>query len=246
MKIKVLGAAGGEVTGSCYLVETSQARIMVDCGMFQGSRRADELNRQSPLEEGMQLDAVVLTHAHLDHVGRIPVLLKAGYRGPIFATSATIDLMMIILEDSARIQVHDVERINRKRKRAGDDPVDPLYDPDDIEPIRSMTREVKLHAPQEVAPGISARYFEAGHMLGSTSIELTIQDGDQSKTVVFSGDLGSADRPVLRDFESVPQADLVFMESTYGDHNHRPYSNTVEEFEAVSYTHLTLPTKRIV
>ena len=233
MKIKVLGAAGGEVTGSCYLVETSQARIMVDCGMFQGSRRADELNRQSPLEEGMQLDAVVLTHAHLDHVGRIPVLLKAGYRGPIFATSATIDLMMIILEDSARIQVHDVERINRKRKRAGDDPVDPLYDPDDIEPIRSMTREVKLHAPQEVAPGISARYFEAGHMLGSTSIELTIQDGDQSKTVVFSGDLGSADRPVLRDFESVPQADLVFMESTYGDHNHRPYSNTVEEFEAI-------------
>jgi metallo-beta-lactamase family protein len=233
MKIKVLGAAGGEVTGSCYLVETSQARILVDCGMFQGSREADDLNRQPPLDDVASLDAIVVTHAHLDHVGRIPVLVKAGYRGPIYATSATIDLMMIILEDSARIQVSDVERINRKRKRAGEDPVEPLYGPDDIEPVRGMTRAVELHEAHGVAAGIKASYFEAGHMLGSTSIKLTIEDGGKTKTVVFSGDLGPADRPVLRDFETVPNADLIFMESTYGDHNHRPYADTVAEFEAI-------------
>lgn len=233
MKIKVMGAAGGEVTGSCYLVETKQARVVVDCGMFQGSREADELNRRPPVETPERLDAVVLTHAHLDHVGRIPVLVKAGYRGPIFATSATIDLMMIILEDSARIQVSDVERVNRKRKRAGEDPVEPLYVPDDIEPVRGMTRVVRVGTPQEIAPGITARYFEAGHMLGSTSIELKIEEDGETKTVVFSGDLGPADRPVLRDFETLPCADLVIMESTYGDHNHRPYADTVEEFEAI-------------
>ena len=233
MKIKVMGAASGEVTGSCYLVETKQARVVVDCGMFQGSREADDLNRRPPVDTVDGIDAVVLTHAHLDHVGRIPVLVKEGYRGPIYATSATIDLMMIILEDSARIQVSDVERVNRKRKRAGEDPVEPLYNPDDVEPVLSMTREVKVHEPKEVAPGVVARYFEAGHMLGSTSIELEITEDGKTKTVVFSGDLGPADRPVLRDFETVPQADLVIMESTYGDHNHRPYADTVEEFEAI-------------
>ena len=221
------------MTGSCYLVQTSQAKILVDCGMFQGSREADDLNRQTPVEDVSQVDAIVVTHAHLDHVGRIPILVKAGYRGPIFATPATIDLMMIILEDSARIQVHDVERINRKRRRAGEDPVDPLYAPDDIEPIRGMTRPVELHTATAVAPGITASYFEAGHMLGSTSIELSLEDDGKTKTVVFSGDLGPADRPVLRDFETVPEADLVIMESTYGDHNHRPYAETVAEFEAI-------------
>lgn len=233
MKIKVMGAAGGEVTGSCYLVETKQARMVVDCGMFQGSREADELNRQTPVANVEGLDAVVLTHAHLDHVGRIPVLVKAGYRGPIYATSATVDLMMIILEDSARIQMSDIERVNRRRKRAGEDPLDPLYGPDDVEPVRGMTQVVKVGVPQVVAKGITARYFEAGHMLGSTSIELKVEENGETKTVVFSGDLGPADRPVLRDFETVPCADLVIMESTYGDHNHRPYSDTVEEFEAI-------------
>ncbi len=233
MKIKVMGAAGGEVTGSCYLIETKQARVVVDCGMFQGSREADELNRQPPITDAQRIDALVITHAHLDHVGRIPVLVKAGYRGPIFATSATIDLMMIILEDSARIQVSDVERVNRKRKRAGEDPVEPLYGPDDIEPIRGLTQVIKVHTAVEVAPGITARYFEAGHMLGSTSIELKISEEGKIKTVVFSGDLGPAERPFLRDFETVPCADLVIMESTYGDHNHRPYAETVDEFEAI-------------
>ena len=233
MKIKVMGAAGGEVTGSCYLVETKQVRVAVDCGMFQGSREADELNRRPPVEDVAGLDALVLTHAHLDHVGRIPVLVKAGYRGPIYATAATVELMMIILEDSARIQMSDIERVNRKRKRAGEEPLEPLYGPDDVEPVRGMTRVVKVGTPQVIAAGITAHYFEAGHMLGSTSIELKVEEDGATKTVVFSGDLGPADRPVLRDFETLAPADLVIMESTYGDHNHRPYADTVEEFEAI-------------
>ncbi|MDA8528533.1 MBL fold metallo-hydrolase [Opitutaceae bacterium] len=233
MKITPNGAAGGEVTGSCYLIETEQARVVVDCGIFQGSRGADDLNRRPPVDDVSTIDAVVVTHAHLDHTGRIPVLVKAGYEGPIFATSATLDLMMIILEDSARIQVSDNERTNRKRKRAGEDPLDPLYDEDDVTPVRGLTREIRVGTPVDVAPGIVAKFFEAGHMLGSTSIEFTITENGKSKTVVFSGDLGPADRPVLKDFANVPNADLVFMESTYGDRNHRPYEDTVEEFEAI-------------
>lgn len=231
MKIAPNGAAGGEVTGSCYLIETEQARVVVDCGMFQGSRGADDLNRRPPVDDVSTIDAVVITHAHLDHTGRIPVLVKAGYEGPIFATSATLDLMMIILEDSARIQVSDNERTNRKR--AGEDPLDPLYDEDDVTPVRGLTREIRVGTPVDVAPGIVAKFFEAGHMLGSTSIEFTITENGKSKTVVFSGDLGPADRPVLKDFANVPNADLVFMESTYGDRNHRPYEDKVEEFEAI-------------
>lgn len=233
MKITPLGAAGGEVTGSCYLVQTDQARLIVDCGMFQGSRGASDLNRQTPVPDMAGLDAVVVTHAHLDHTGRIPVLVKHGYRGPIFATSATVDLMMIILEDSARIQLGDNERINRKRRRAGEEPIEPIYGPDDVQPVRGLTRRVELNESTEVAPGVTARYFEAGHMLGSASVELKVVEGGETKTVVFSGDLGPADRPMLRDFENVPCADLVFLESTYGDHNHRPYADTVAEFEAI-------------
>jgi len=233
MKITPHGAAGGQVTGSCYLVETDQARFVVDCGMFQGTREAEDRNQQPPVDDIDRLDAVVVTHAHLDHTGRIPMLVKHGYRGPIYATSATIDLMMIILEDSARIQQGDNERINRKRARAGEEPVDPIYGPEHVEPIKGLVREVRLGNPVAVAPGVTARYFEAGHMLGSASVELKVVEGGETKTVVFSGDLGPADRPVLRDFEHVPCADLVFLESTYGDRNHRPYAETVTEFEGI-------------
>lgn len=233
MKITPHGAASGEVTGSCYIIETDQARVVVDCGMFQGTRGADDLNRRPPVSNVDQIDAVVITHAHLDHTGRVPVLTKAGYTGPIFASSATIDLMMIILEDSARIQVSDNERTNRKRRRAGEDPVEAIYEPDDVPAVQKLVREIQVGDRVDIAPGVVARFFEAGHMLGSTSVEFTIQDAGKTKTVVFSGDLGPADRPVLRDFSSASKADLVIMESTYGDRNHRPYADTVAEFEAI-------------
>ncbi len=233
MRITPLGAAGGEVTGSAYLLETSQTRILVDAGLFQGGRSTEERNRDAHLALPPDVAAVLVTHAHLDHVGRIPLLIRQGYRGPIYATPATIGLADIILKDSARIQVSDAERENRKRERAGKSPVQPLYGPADAEPFKSLAKEVPYDAPVAVAPGISARWVEAGHLLGSASIELTITEEGREKIVVFSGDLGPLDRPILKDFQTFSRADVVFLEATYGDRDHRDYSETLDQFERI-------------
>ncbi len=227
MRIRVMGAAGGEVTGSAYIVEANGSRVLVDCGLFQGGHNADEKNR-GPLLESGPVDAILLTHAHLDHTGRVPLLIKAGYSGPIYATAATIDLADIVLKDSAKLQTQDAERMNRKREGRGE-PVEPLYRVEHAEPFRSMTRPVRLHESVTIAQGITARWFEAGHMLGSGSIELSVN----GKTIVFSGDLGPLTFPILREYERLKKADLVFLESTYGDRDHKPYSETVEQFERI-------------
>ncbi|HEX5220266.1 MAG TPA: MBL fold metallo-hydrolase [Verrucomicrobiae bacterium] len=229
MKIHVIGAAGGEVTGSAYLVETSQSRVLVDCGMFQGGKRADTLNH-SPIGFNEQLDAVLITHAHLDHTGRLPMLAQTGYHGPIFATPASIEMAGLILRDSARLQASDTERTNRKRQRAGEEPLEPLYTLEQTEAILSCFKPVPYQQAVSVAPGIQAIWAEAGHMLGSASIQLIVHDNGQQKRIVFSGDLGPKGIPILRDFEPFKQADMVFLESTYGDHDHRPFKETVEEF----------------
>lgn len=230
MKITPLGAAGGEVTGSSYLIETAQAKVLVDCGLFQGGPRAETLNRES-LPEGTQaLDAVLVTHAHLDHTGRLPLLARAGYAGPIFATPATIEMTGLILRDAAKIQAQDAERRNRNRASTGEAPFVPLYSLADVEQIVRLLRPVPYRDPVAVAPGIQAHFVEAGHMLGSTSIQLVIQDAGVKRTVVFSGDLGPKSAPILREFEPFTQADMVFLESTYGDRDHQPFSATVTEF----------------
>lgn len=227
MRIRVMGAAGGEVTGSAYLVEANGGRVLVDCGLFQGGKDAEAKNR-SPLVEAGAVDAVLLTHAHLDHTGRVPLLIKTGYSGPIYATGATVDLADIVLKDSAKLQAQDAERMNRKRQ-GKEPPVEPLYGVEHTEPFRGMTKQVRLHETVPVAKGISARWFEAGHMLGSGSIELTAE----GKTIVFSGDLGPTTFPILRTYERLKSADFVFLESTYGDRDHRPYPETMAEFERV-------------
>jgi len=229
MKIHVIGAAGGEVTGSAYLVETSQARVLLDCGLFQGGKKADALNH-SPIGLNEKLDAVLITHGHLDHTGRLPMLAKVGYNGPVFATPATIEMAGLILRDSARIQASDAERQNRKRQRAGEEPLEPLYTLEQTEAIINCFKPVPYQEAVSVAPGIQAIWAEAGHMLGSASIQLIVQDNGKQKRVVFSGDLGPKGAPILRDFEPFKQADLVFLESTYGDHDHRPFPETVREF----------------
>lgn len=230
MKIKVVGAAGGEVTGSAYLIETTNARIMIDAGLFQGGKATEEKNRLPEGADPRTLDALLLTHAHLDHTGRVPILLKHGYRGAIYATSATLDLAEIVLLDSAKIQMQDAARKNRQHP---DIHFEALYTPDDMVLFRSQGKSVELHQPIQVADGIIARFYEAGHMLGSTSIELTIKENGTTKVVVFSGDLGPYDQPIVRSFEQLPYADLVFLESTYGNRNHRPYAETIKEFEQV-------------
>lgn len=233
MKITVLGAAGGEVTGSCYLVETSQAKVVVDCGLFQGGDHAKELNRSPLGNAAKELDAVLLTHAHLDHTGRLPLLAKAGFTGPIYATPATIDMTGLILRDAAKIQTQDAERHNRQRMRAGEEAVAPLYTVADVDQILRQLVPVPYHEPSPIAPGIHAVFVDAGHMLGSGSIQLLIQDGGVRRTVVFSGDLGQKGTPILRDFEPFSTADVVFLESTYGDRDHQPFANTLLEFIGV-------------
>ena len=232
MKITLVGAAGGEVTGSCYIVETNQTRILIDCGLFQGGKRSEALN-QLPTAPNSPLDAVLLTHAHLDHTGRLPLLARMGYTGPIYGTPATLDMTGLILRDSARLQVADAERKNRKRQRAGEPPQEPLYTPDDVEKILLRLRPVPYQTPFDVAPGIKAIWHDAGHMLGSTSIQLVVEEDGETKRVVFSGDLGPRSAPILREFEPFQHADLVFLESTYGGRDHRSFPETVAEFERI-------------
>ncbi len=228
MKITVLGAGGGEVTGSCYLVESSQSRLLVDCGLFQGTEGAGGLNRPPLGEDASTLDAVVLTHAHLDHVGRLPLLERTGFTGPIFATPATIEMAGLILRDAAKIQAQDAER--RNHLHPDEPPVEPLYTLEEAEAILRQLRPVPYDEPVPVAPGIRACFAEAGHMLGSTSIKLFVADGGIERKVVFSGDLGPKGAPILRDYDTFSETDAVFLESTYGDRDHRPYDETVAQF----------------
>ena len=232
MKITLHGAAG-EVTGSSYLIETDRARVLVDFGMFQGGRNAEAKNVLPARLDPADLDAVLLTHAHLDHCGRLPLLLKGGYEGAVYSTQATVELAGLILRDSAKVQRYDVERANRHRERSGKPPLEPLYNADDVEETMKRFRVVKLDEPFDVAAGIKARYVGAGHMLGSASIEVTVQEKGKTKVAVFSGDLGPSGLAIIRDAEPLKRADVVFLESTYGDRDHKPLPETLAEFRSI-------------
>jgi metallo-beta-lactamase family protein len=228
MRITLCGAAG-EVTGSGYLVETDRARVLVDFGMFQGRRATDGKNRDLGPVDPKALDAVVLTHAHLDHTGRLPLLVARGFRGPVFATPATVEFGGLILRDSAEIQEGDAKRLSIEARRAGRRPVEPLYTQADVERVRPLVKAIGYEERREVAKGVTVRLFEAGHILGSASIEMHA-DG---KTVVFSGDIGPKGAPFLRDPVPPPRADLLFLESTYGDRDHRTLDATVAELHEI-------------
>lgn len=234
MKIKIFGAAGGEVTGSCYLIHTDQSDVLVDCGMFQGGRESEAKNKLPQGARPNQIDAVLLTHGHLDHTGRVPLLIKYGFDGPIYTTEETIELTQIILQDSARLQVADAIRQNKRalRKKKAE-LAEPLYNTEHVELMNDLTHPVEFEKPVRITDDISARWVEAGHMLGSGSIELTVTEKRKKKVVVFSGDLGPLTLPLLRPFKRLNKADLVFLESTYGDHDHKPYEETLNEFRAI-------------
>lgn len=237
MRVTLFGAAR-TVTGSAYYVETNSAKVLVDFGMLQGHDNHEGANVVPPELDLSSLDAVVLTHGHLDHCGRMPLLTKAGYRGPIFATPATVELASLVLHDAAKVQAQDLARINRRRERAGLEPLSVLYSPDDVEQTLSQFRPVEYNKPTPVADGISARWVEAGHILGSASIELTLEEKGRRHVAIFSGDIGHLGAPVIRDPERFCGADSIFMESTYGDRDHRSLADTLEETRVVVNTAL--------
>jgi metallo-beta-lactamase family protein len=232
MKVTLHGAAS-DVTGSAYHVQTDKASLLVDCGFFQGMKRADELNVLPRGLSARRLDAVLVTHAHLDHTGRLPLLVKNGFRGKIHSTAATVELADLILRDSAKVQAQDIERVNRKRERAGQKLLKPLYDTGDVEATIGRFSEVPYGEPVQVAEGVKATFAEAGHMLGSASICLSVEEAGAVRSVVFSGDLGQEGAPILKDAEPFHKANAVFMESTYGDREHRPIEETFKEYETI-------------
>ena len=221
--------AAGEVTGSCYLIRTDTARILVDCGMHQGEREADEHNRRLPPIDLAEVDAVVLTHAHLDHCGRLPLLVNLGFKGRIFCTAPTAELTAIILRDSAKLQSADCERFNRRLRGAMDPCERPLYDEQDVERTLGLLAPRPYAQAFDVAPGIRASFQDAGHILGSGSVQMGIENGRRTVNVVFSGDIGVSGSPILRDPVTPVPADAVVLESTYGDRDHRTLEATRTE-----------------
>ncbi len=219
MEIEFVGAAQ-TVTGSMHVVRTSHGVILLDCGLYQGPRR-ESIERNRDLHLPMhEIKCVVLSHAHIDHSGAIPLLYKQGYKGPVYATPATRSLCTVMLRDAAAIQEADARHMNRHPDREGMDPIEPLYDDEDVVRAVEHMISVPYHTTVPIAPGVQVTFHDAGHVLGSAITCLDIEDRGRSKRLVFTGDLGRADRPILRDPEVVEGADVLITESTYGDRLH--------------------------
>jgi metallo-beta-lactamase family protein len=218
-KLTFFGAAGC-VTGSRYLVEAAGKRLLVDCGIFQGSQELQDRNYKPLLVDPKTIDYLVLTHAHLDHTGWLPVLVKSGYRGPIYANPATIELTTILLKDSAHLQEEDLLHARIHKDSHHTDP-QPLYTTEDVDPALKLIRSMPRSGAFDISPEFRVTSFDAGHILGSSSLELTITEGGKKTVVVFSGDVGRYNQPILKDPTTPPsKADVLICESTYGDRDH--------------------------
>ena len=216
MKVTFCGAAE-IVTGSCYLIESGNKKILVDCGMFQGPKEITRKNYLPFNFNPKSISAVLLTHAHIDHSGLIPKLFRKGFRGKVFCTAPTKDLSRIMLADSAYINEKDTEDENRRREREGIKPREPLFTMEDAKKSIRHFSTLKYGRKIQIVPGISARFMDAGHIIGSSIIELFVVEGKKTIKLVFSGDLGQWDAPIVRDPTIIPDADYLFLESTYGD-----------------------------
>ena len=226
-------AAVTGVTGSMHLLETQSGRVLLDCGLYQGGRE-EEAHNEDPFPFSVQsIDAVVLSHAHLDHSGRLPLLVKDGFSGPIYMTSATLDLIEVLLKDAASLQLRDIEWENKRRRRAGKTELAPLYTMEDVDKALSLCQGLDYNAQITITPDVDITLREAGHILGSSIVELTTNESGRQRKLVFSGDLGNSQAALLRDPATIAEADVVLMESTYGDREHRSMQETLEEFEEV-------------
>lgn len=219
MQIRFLGASK-VVTGSNFLIETDKYKILLDCGMFQGSEELEKLNFEKFSYNPADIDYLILSHAHIDHSGRIPKLVKEGFKGKIICTSATFDLCKIMLIDSANIQQSDVEWENRKRQRAGKEPIEPLYTVDDAELSLKYFETYLYDQKITLNEDIIVRFKDAGHILGSSIIELWVKEKKEFTKIVFSGDLGMPGRPIIKKPEYIDEADYLIIESTYGNRIH--------------------------
>ncbi len=219
MKIKFCGAARA-VTGSCHMVTFNNGKVLIDCGMRQGSDANTEYGVASFPFSPAEIDAVLVTHAHIDHTGLIPLLIKKGFKGKVFATGATVKLSTIMLPDSGHIQEQEAEYQTRKNMRAGKPAVEPMYTAQDATQALKSFVPVNYEQEVEIIPGVKARFTDVGHLLGSAAIKLWITEDGETRTVAFSGDIGRDDRPIICDPKSIDNADYLVVEGTYGDRNH--------------------------
>ena len=233
--VQILGAAD-EVTGSCHLVSVGNKRILLDCGLIQGRRKDEERNKEPFPFDPKSIDAVVLSHAHIDHSGRLPMLVKAGFSGPIYTHRASRDLCRIMLKDSAFINEKEIEWENRKRLRKGLKPVEALYTIEDAKSAMSHFKGLVYQKKVKILPNVTLQLNDAGHILGSSIVELWLEDAGHTRKLVFSGDLGRPGMPILQDPAFIQHADLVIIESTYGDRLHRSWEQTLTEIENVVQT----------
>lgn len=229
MRLKFYGAAKA-VTGSCHCLEAGGKKLLIDCGLQQGG---DERDGQAlPFPAG-EIDYVIVTHAHIDHSGRLPLLVKEGFHGVIWASRLTGQLMSIMLRDSAHIQESDAQWENQKGKRAGREPVEPLYTVADAEAALQLVETCEYGQRVQLCDGLSFQLTDAGHLLGSAFAEVWVREGEEERKLVFSGDIGNVEQPIIRDPQFLSQADYVVMESTYGDRNHQGTGNYTEELAAI-------------
>lgn len=232
MRIHFHGAAQ-TVTGSQHLLEINGHRLLLDCGLYQGRRGETYTRNLNFAYDPRTVDAVILSHAHIDHCGNLPNFVKNGYEGPIHATRATVDLATIMMADSGRIQESDAEFVNKKRARRGEEPIEPLYTEADARQAAELLRGIEYNQPFEVVPGVTARLIEAGHILGSAAVSLEIEEKGRKIRFWFSGDIGRYKLPLLRDPLLPENADYLLMESTYGDKAHSDPSQAFDEFQQV-------------
>lgn len=231
-KLTFYGATEG-VTGSSYILESGGRTILLECGLFQGRREEEKVNKRRFQFNVNKIDAVILSHAHLDHSGRLPKLVAEGYNGPLYMTNPTAELLEILLKDAAFLQRRDAEWENRRRRRAGKAEIEPIYTLEDVETALALCEGFTYGRRQKVVGGVEVCFRDAGHILGSSIVEIFFTEAGVEKKLVFSGDLGNSYAALLRDPEVVEDADVLLLESTYGDRNHRPMNDTLQEFESI-------------